>query len=63
MPVFEQRLSCQIFCFMTNDQKIIVKCRWGSVGVVSSAIGQLRSPGGVQEVKALINFGLFTSGA
>ena len=32
MPVIEQRLSFQTFCFITSDPRIIVKCRWGSEG-------------------------------
>ena len=53
MSAFEQRLSFRIFYFMENDHKIIVKCRRRSWGVVSSATGSWRSPGGVQKVKPL----------
>ena len=45
-----------MFYFMTNDPDIIVKCRWRSGDAVS---GTLR---GVQGVKVLKNFDLFTSG-
>ena len=44
--VFEQRSSFRMFCFMTNDDEVIVKCRWGSGKAVSSAVGSWRSIGG-----------------
>ena len=31
MPIFEQKLN--LFCLLTNDYKVIVKCRWGFGGV------------------------------
>ena len=36
-----------MFYFMKNNHKIIVKCRWWSGCVVSSALGSWQSPGGV----------------
>ena len=45
MSAFEQRLSFQTFYFITSDLKIIVKCRWGSGGSTSSAVGSWRSLG------------------
>ena len=62
MSVFEQKLSFRIFYFMKNDHKIIVKCWWGARGVSSSATGSWGAVVGVQEVKPLKKFDLFTSG-
>ena len=44
MPVFKQRSN--LFCLMTNDYEVIVECRWGSGGVVSSVVVSWRSLGG-----------------
>ena len=46
MSVFEKRSSFRMFCFITNNHEVIVKCRWGSGGPVSSAVGSWRSLGG-----------------
>ena len=43
MSVFEQILSFWMLYFMTNDHEVIVKCKWGSGGVVSSAVGSWQS--------------------
>ena len=58
MSIFEQRSSFQMFHFMANTHKITRKCRWGSEGAVSSAVG---SGGALVWVQALKNFGLFRS--
>ena len=60
MPIFEQRSS--LFCFMTNDYEVTVKCRWRSGGAVSSVDGSWRSYGGSSGGKDPENLGLFTSG-
>ena len=56
MSVLEQRLSFQTFYFITSDLRIIVKCRWGSGGSASSAVGSWRSLGGAQGEKVLKNY-------
>ena len=43
MSVFEQRLSFQMIYFKKNHHEIIVKCRWGSGGALSSAGSSWRS--------------------
>ena len=48
--------------FMKNDYKIIVKCRWWSEYAVSSTAAHGRALVGVQVVKSLKRFDLFTSG-
>ena len=45
MSSFEQRLSFQMIYFKKNDCKIIVKCRWGSGGALSSAVSSWWSLG------------------
>ena len=59
MSVFEQRLSFWMFYFMKNDSKIIVKCRWGSGGDISSVVGWWWSPDGGSGGKAPEKFWLF----
>ena len=51
MAVFELRSSFQMFYFLKNDHKIIVKCRWRSLDAVSSTMGLWRSPGASSEGK------------
>ena len=46
MAVFEQRLSFQMFYFMTKNPEITLKYSWVSGGAVSSAVGSWRSLGG-----------------
>ena len=62
MSVFEQRLGFQTFYFVTSDLRIIVKCRWGSGGSVSSAVGSWRSLGGGSGSKSSEKLYFFTSG-
>ena len=62
MSVFEQRLSFQTFYFITSDLRIIVKCRWGSGGFVSSAVGSWRGLGGGPGSKSSEKLYFFTSG-
>ena len=62
MSVFEQRLSFQTFYFITSDLRIIVKCRWGSGGSVSSAFSSWRSLGGDSGSKSSEKLYFFTSG-
>ena len=45
MSAFEQISSFRMFCFVTNDHKVIAKCRWGSGGAVSSVVGSWQSFG------------------
>ena len=46
MSVFEQRLSLQMIYFKKNNYEIIVKCRWGSGGALTSTVSPWRSLGG-----------------
>ena len=62
MSLFEQRLSFQMFYFIKSNPEIIVKCRWGSGGAVSSAVGSWRSLGGCSRSKGPEKFYFFTSG-
>ena len=39
MSVLEQRVSFQIFYFMISNPEIVIKCRSGSGGAASSAVG------------------------
>ena len=55
MPAVEQRLSFRMFYFMTNEHEIIVKLE-----ALPSVHGGAFM--GVQGVKALKKFDLFTSG-
>ena len=52
MSVFEQKLSFRMFYFITSDHGIVLKCRWGSPGTVSSATGSWWSPSGGSRGKA-----------
>ena len=45
MSVFEQRLSFQMIYFKKNHHEIVVKCRWGSGGALSSAVSSWPSHG------------------
>ena len=51
MSVFEQRLSFRMIYFKINEHKIIVKCRWGSGGALSSAVSSWHSLGVVSGAK------------
>ena len=59
MSVFKQRLNFQIFYSITSNPEIIVKCRWGSGGAVSSAVGSWWSLGGGSGSKKPENFLFF----
>ena len=59
ISVFEQRSSFWIFCFMTNDHKVIVKYKCGSGGDVSSAVGSWHSLGGSSGGKSSEKFWFF----
>ena len=39
MSVFGHQLGFQLFYFVINDHKVIMKCRCGSGGVASSTVG------------------------
>ena len=45
MAIFEQRLSFWMIYFKTSYHEIIVKCRWGSRGALSSTISSWWSLG------------------
>ena len=62
MSVLQQRLNFQMFYFMQNDHKTIVKYTWGSAAAVSSAVGSWQSLRGGSWVKALKNFSLTSRG-
>ena len=51
MPVVEQKLSFWMLYFMTNDQEIIVNCRWRSGSAVSSIVGSWWSLDGGSDSK------------
>ena len=62
MSVFQQRLSFQMFYFMTNNQKTIAKCGWGSGAAVSSAVASWQDLRGGSGEEALKNFSLASRG-
>ena len=62
MSVFQQRLSFQLFYFMTNNHKTIVKCGWESGAAVSSAVASWQGLRGGSGAEALKNFSLASRG-
>ena len=60
ISIFEQRSSFQMFHFMTNDPEVVVKCRWGSGGAVSSAVSSRQSLGRGSGGKTPEKYGSFS---
>ena len=56
MSICEQRLRFQMFYFLKNHHKIIVKCRWRSQSTAISTMGSWWNPGGSSGGKAPRNF-------
>ena len=50
-----------MFCFITNDHKTIIKCRWGSGAAIGSAVDSWQNLRGGLRGKDPKNFILFTS--
>ena len=49
-----------MFHFMTNDPEVVVKCRWGSGGAVSSAVSSRQSLGRGSGGKTPEKYGSFS---